>query len=159
MFEIFKKNKICNITAPVVGESISLDEVPDKVFSERMIGDGVAFRFDGDTVYAPCNGEIIMIADTGHAFAFRTDNDTEILLHVGLDTVNLKGNGMKVLVQNNVRVTAGEPILKINRKIMSERDVDLTTSLIISNMSEYDMEIKDGRPVNLKSTVVRTKKK
>ena len=152
-----KKTEV--ITSPVVGRSIPIEKVSDKVFAEKLLGDGIAFIFEGDTVYAPCSGEIIMIADTRHAFGIRTANGTEILLHVGTDTVNLKGEGLELLVSNHTKIRAQSPILRIDRKFMQDKNIDLTTPMIISNMDEYDLEIESPRAGNLGSVTIKTRKK
>ena len=75
MLNIFKgKNTDNNLYAPVDGETVALEKVPDPVFSEKMMGDGIAFTFEGDTVCAPCDGTISLIADTKHAFGITSDN-------------------------------------------------------------------------------------
>lgn len=143
MFNLFKKKVFDNhLYAPVNGECISLDDVADKVFSSRMMGDGVAFRFDGSDVCAPCDGKIIMIADTRHAFGIQAENGAEVLIHIGLDTVNLMGEGLKVLVSNNSSVKKGTPIIQIDRQLMEEKEIDLTTPMILTNGNEFTLTIE-----------------
>lgn len=143
MFNLFKKKVIDNcIYAPVNGECISLDDVADKVFSSRMMGNGAAFRFDGNEVYAPCDGKIIMIADTRHAFGIQAENGAEVLVHIGLDTVNLKGEGLKSLVSVNSSVKKGTPIIQIDRAFMEAQGIDLTTPMIITNGNEFTLTIE-----------------
>ena len=159
---LFKKkqstNQIDLIHSPVVGKSISLENVNDNVFSKKLLGDGKAFLFNGDTIYAPCSGKVIMIASTKHAFGITSDNGTEIILHVGLDTVNLNGKGMEVLVEKNDSIKKNMPILKINREFMNENNIDLTIILIVVNISDYELFIEDNDNVNLDSVVIKTKK-
>lgn len=159
MFNFFKKKQMDIITSPVVGRSISIDKVSDKVFANRLMGDGIAFIFEGDTIYSPCGGEIIMIASTKHAFGIKTKNGTEILLHIGLDTVNLNGEGMEVLVDKTGKIKSKDPLLRINRKFMNEKGIDLTVVLVITNTQDFDLVIENPKEVNLDSIVIRTKKK
>ena len=159
MFNLFKKKQMSIITSPVVGKSIALEKVADKVFADKLMGDGIAFSFEGDTIYSPCSGEIIMIAGTKHAFGIKTKNGTEILLHIGLDTVNLNGEGMEVLANNNAKIKTKDPLLRVNRKFMKEKDIDLTVVLVITNTQDYDLVIEDPKEVNLNSIVIQTKKK
>ncbi|MGL5315277.1 MAG: PTS sugar transporter subunit IIA, partial [Peptostreptococcaceae bacterium] len=88
MFNIFKKNM--SLKAPISGKVIDLGEVPDDAFAQRMIGDGIAIDTTGDVVVAPCDGVIEFIMDTKHAFAMSTDKGLELLVHVGINTVDLK---------------------------------------------------------------------
>jgi sugar PTS system EIIA component len=148
MLNFFKKTEIdYNLYAPVNGEVVKLSEVSDKVFSSGMMGQGVGFKFDGDTVYAPCNGKIILIANTKHAIGIMADNGAEILIHVGLDTVQLNGKGFDVLVSVDSIVKQGEPILKIDRAYMAEKNIDLTIPMVITNSSDLTIKcvMENGR--------------
>lgn len=158
MFNLFKKKVIDNrLYAPVTGECISLDDVADKVFSSRMMGDGAAFRFNGNEVCAPCDGKIIMIAQTRHAFGIQAENGAEILIHIGLDTVNLMGEGLKVLVSNNSTVKKGTPIIQIDTQLMKEKEIDLTTPMIVTNGNEFTLTIEHiNDTVNVGETPILT---
>ena len=143
MFNLFKKKQSDNcLYAPVDGVCISLDDVADKVFSSRMMGDGAAFKFNSREVCAPCDGKIIMIADTCHAFGIQAENGAEVLIHIGLDTVNLKGEGLKALVACNSSVKKGMPIIQIDQSFMKEHGVDLTTPMIVTNGNEFTLTIE-----------------
>ncbi len=140
MFNIFKKKEIDeNLYAPVDGNCINLEDVPDKVFSSKMMGEGVGFTFDSTVVCAPCNGKVTMIANTKHAFGIAGDNGVEVLVHIGLDTVNLQGEGFTTLVQVDKTVKKGTPIIEIDRALMSEKGIDLTTPMIVTNSSDFTL--------------------
>jgi len=145
-----------NIYAPVVGESIPLTEVPDKVFSTKMLGDGLAFAFEGDTVYSPCDGEIIFIAKTKHAIGIKANNGLELLIHVGLDTVSLNGKGIDVLIKENAKIRAGMPLIKLDREFMKENSINLIMPLIITSPAK-EVSIEKIRKVNLKSIIFKIK--
>lgn len=136
MFKLFKDKNM--IYSPVNGKCISLNDVGDGVFSNKILGDGVAFRFDGEFVNSPCFGKVIMITTTKHAVGIQMNNGAEILIHVGLDTVELGGKGLQVLVKNGEIVRPGDQLVKIKRKVMEENNIDLTTMLIVTNTPEYD---------------------
>lgn len=125
--------------APLTGSCISLTEVKDEVFANKMMGDGVAFTFDGDTVVSPCDGTIVMIAATKHAIGIQGDDGVEVLIHVGLDTVSLNGEGFTALIKQGDHVNKGEAILQIDRKFMNEKGMDLTTPMIITNTDQYHL--------------------
>src|SRR5690606_10126348 len=99
------------IHAPVDGWAASLDEVPDEVFSGRMLGDGVAVEPLGSTIHAPFDGVIGALAHAGHAVSVRSDSGVEVLIHVGLETVKLGGEGFTAHVAEGDRVSAGDPLL------------------------------------------------
>lgn len=146
MFHFLKKN--FELTAPIDGEIIDLSQVPDQVFSGRMAGDGVAIDATGDIVLAPADGTVILILKTNHAFGMVLKNGTEILVHIGIDTVELNGEGLERLVEEGAQVKAGEPIIKLNKSFIEEKGYSLITSVIITN-SEIIKDIKynDGKIV------------
>lgn len=144
MLNLFKKTKEVkevSIYAPCIGIACALGDVKDAMFSQKMLGDGVAILpLDGE-LCAPCAGTITMIAPTKHAFGITTKHGAELLIHVGLDTVNLQGKGLEVVAKLNQKVEAGDPILKVDMEFMKENQIDLTTPIILTNGAEYDMEV------------------
>ncbi len=131
MFNLFKKSH--QIKAPINGTVISLEDINDPVFSKKIMGDGAAIKPTGDTIYSPINATVTLIAETKHAIGLLTNDGLEILIHVGLDTVFLKGEGFTPLVKANQKVTTGTPLLKINRALMEEKGANLITPIIITN--------------------------
>lgn len=143
VLNIFKKDKKeIVLYAPVDGKSMALEEVPDKMFAGKMLGDGIAFTFDGNTVCAPTDGKITMIADTLHAFGMVAENGAEILIHIGMDTVNLQGKGFKKLVEPDSKVKKGMPIIELDRAFLAENGVNLTTPMIITNGDDYSFKVE-----------------
>lgn len=132
MFNFF--NKSLNLIAPVSGKTIDLSSVPDPVFGQKMVGDGIAIDTTGSTIVAPADGVISLIMDTKHAFGMTLDNGVEILVHVGLDTVTLKGEGFEQLINQGTKVTAGTPILKIDRDLIQSKGISLITPVLITNV-------------------------
>lgn len=120
-----------------------------------MMGDGVAFEFEGDMVCAPCDGEITVIAETKHAFGIKGNNGVEILIHIGLDTVNLKGKGFDVKVKVGSKVKCGEPLVALDRKVFEENNINLVTPLILTNYNDVDYKILEtDREVSKNNVVV-----
>jgi glucose-specific phosphotransferase system IIA component len=144
MFNIFKKQRDNDLYSPVNGETIALENVPDKMFADKLLGEGIAFKFDGDTVYAPCDGEITMIANTLHAFGITSANGAEILVHIGLNTVELNGKGFKVKVEAGKKVKKGTPIIEIDRDFMKQNNINLITPMIIANSDKFNLDIELG---------------
>lgn len=122
-----------SLLAPVSGKTIALAAVPDPVFAEKLTGDGIAILAESDTVLAPCSGVISLFFETKHAFAITTDDGTQVLVHIGLDTVTMNGEGITALHQPGERVTAGEPILKINLPLFQKHKINRISPVLIVN--------------------------
>lgn len=122
-----------DITAPADGELISIEDVADPAFSSKAMGDGVAFKYSGDkvTVCAPASGTLSALFPTGHAFGISMNNGVQILIHIGIDTVEANGDGFRLLgKKEDDRVHAGDPIVEVDLKKLGEK-YDMTTMLII----------------------------
>jgi phosphocarrier protein FPr/phosphocarrier protein len=119
------------LSSPLAGWSTPLAEVPDEVFAQCLLGDGVAIDPTADTLYAPCDAEVIVIAAAHHALTLRTDAGCEILLHVGVDTVALKGTGFEMLARLNTRVRTGDPLLRFNLDLLAQQARSLLTPVVI----------------------------
>lgn len=145
MLSIFKKKKeALALLAPVTGTTVALEHIADPVFSTKVMGDGIAFRFDGDTICAPCSGKITMIAETAHAFGMELENGAEILIHIGLDTVNLNGQGFTVLAAAGKKVQAGTPVIRIDRDFMAAHQIDLTTPMVVTEPNGCTLQIAEA---------------
>jgi glucose-specific phosphotransferase system IIA component len=153
MFQWLKKKEE-SIHAPVVGRCISLDDVSDPVFSQHMMGDGVAFQFEGDTLYSPCAGKVLVVADTCHAIGLQTKSGAQLMLHIGLDTVYLKGEGMEAKVKPGDSVCVGQPLIVLDRSFINEKHVDLTTPLVLTNGDAFKLSLQAPSEVTLDSVVM-----
>jgi phosphocarrier protein FPr/phosphocarrier protein len=129
--------KSLKLHSPLRGWCASLDETPDEVFAQRFLGDGVAIDPTGDTLHAPCDGEIVSVATSKHAVALRAENGAEVLLHVGIDTVGLGGNGFEALVQPGARVRRGDPLLKFDLDVLAHGAKSLITPMLITNGDRF----------------------
>lgn len=155
MFNFFRKEvKNVIVNSPVNGEVFHIENVEDSMFANKLLGNGVAFKLNEDTVYAPCAGEVIMIATTKHALGIRTENGAELLIHVGLNTVNLNGRGFELYVESNQKIKKGMPLIKIDRELMLENNIDLTTPMIITNGDLFKIDIDRNEGVVSLSNVV-----
>lgn len=157
IFSKFLKKDI-KIKAITKGTAVEIEKVPDPVFSEKMMGDGIAFVLNHDTIYAPCDGKIVFIADTLHAIGIQSDSGVELMIHIGLDTVNLKGNGFTKIVSNK-QIKQGDPLIKIDLNLMQEKQVNLTTMLIITNSDKYRISEKIYGDVDLSDYVMSISKR
>jgi len=122
------------ISNPIQGEVTKLDEVPDEVFAGKMLGDGFAVRPFDNKVYAPVNGVIRLIFPTKHAVVIKTDEGIEILVHVGIDTVKLGGEGFEAHVQKGDTVKRGDLLLTFDQKLVEKKVKSLISPVIITNM-------------------------
>ncbi|WP_285375415.1 phosphoenolpyruvate--protein phosphotransferase [Pseudomonas sp. lyk4-TYG-107] len=142
-------NKELTLSAPLSGPVLTLAKVPDAVFASGAMGDGIAIDPLNDTLYSPCAGEIIHVARTGHALTVRADNGAEILLHLGLDTVELNGEGFSMLVKEGTRVSNGQPLLRYDLDKVGQQCKSLVSLLILTNSQDFQV-----RPITLKAVKV-----
>ncbi|TCI31320.1 PTS glucose transporter subunit IIA [Exiguobacterium sp. SL-10] len=115
------------------GDIIPLEEVTDPVFSEKMMGDGIAIKPTNGTVVAPANGTIVQVAPTKHAIGIRTEDGAEILIHVGLDTVELNGAHFTVHVEVDDTVSVGQSLLTADLEKIHQAGKDTVTPMIVTN--------------------------
>lgn len=135
MFKFFNKKQKTDLklVAPVTGTAIDLSKVPDPVFAQKMAGDGIAIDLTGETIIAPADGTLTLVFKTKHAFAMTLDNGIELLVHIGIDTVSLDGEGFEQLASEGDIIKAGTPIIKINKDFILEKGFSLITPVLITN--------------------------
>lgn len=121
------------LVAAVDGTMIDLTTVNDETFAGKLLGDGVAFVPEGDTIVAPCNGELSVLAETGHAFGIRRPDGVEVLVHIGINTVEEKGRGFTNLTEAGAVVKAGQPLIRVDLQTLRDKGYDMTTMLIITD--------------------------
>lgn len=131
---------IVSLHAPVDGICLPLSEVKDPVFAQHMMGEGVAFDYEGDTIYSPIDGEIAVVAPTKHAIGIK-GNGVEVLIHIGTDTVELNGQGFTTMIEIGQRVQVGTPLIKIDRAFMREHCISLRTPMVITNSAEFTINV------------------
>ena len=144
------------LVAVADGDIIPLSEVPDPVFAEKMAGDGAAIMRKGDTVVAPADGELTLVFQTKHAFTLKLSNGLELLVHIGVDTVSLNGEGFEQLVEAGKTVKAGTPIIKIDRDFILSKGLSLATPVLITNVdaAKSITPVTTGSAVAGETTVV-----
>ncbi len=135
MFNIFKKKEEY-LAAPFAGEVTELQYVPDDAFAQKMLGDGFAITPEENVVKAPCAGEVVQIFSTGHAVGIKTKKGLEILVHIGIDTVKLDGEGFTKLVENGDKVEVGTPLVEVDLDFIKEKAPSISTPVIITNMEK-----------------------
>ncbi|SEQ37610.1 PTS system IIA component, Glc family [Virgibacillus subterraneus] len=131
---LFKKeSSITKIYAPINGEIVSLEEVPDPVFSQKMMGDGVAIKPNKGQVYSPVDGEVVQIPETKHAIGLRTGDGIEILIHIGLETVSLEGKGFTINVSTGDKVSVGEKLMEFDLEYVRNNASSDISPIVITN--------------------------
>lgn len=135
-----------DIVNPIKGRIITLEEVPDEVFAGKMLGDGFAVNPQDNKVYAPVSGVVRVLFPTKHAISIKTNEGIDILVHVGIDTVKLNGEGFEVYVQKGDNVKKGDLLITFNKKILKEKVKSLICPVIITNMeSIISINVKLGK--------------
>lgn len=127
------------LSAPLQGWVAPLDETPDAVFAERMLGDGLAIDPTGQMLHAPCDGRVITVHRSCHAVTLRADNGAEILMHVGLETVALDGEGFTVHVTEGQAVKAGDPLIGFDLDLLARKAKSLITPIVVTNPDAFSI--------------------
>ncbi|MCM3226485.1 PTS sugar transporter subunit IIA [Terribacillus saccharophilus] len=131
-----------SFVSPVNGKVVPLEEVPDPVFAEKMMGDGIAIEPTDETIVSPIDAEVVQVFETKHAIGLKTAMGLELLLHIGLDTVNLKGEGFETFVKAGDKVSAGDKLVTFEKAFIEANAKSSITPVIITNYeaSEYTLE-------------------
>ncbi len=146
--------KCGKILSPMTGEAVGLGEVPDPVFSQKIIGDGMAVIPSEGKLLSPVDGEVISVADTKHAFGLRTAEGLELLIHVGLETVHLKGECFQVFVKPGDKVKAGDLLAEVDLAYLKEREINpITPVLVCGGLNGQKLSGTEG-PVQAGKTVL-----
>ncbi len=141
------------------GEIVNIEDVPDVVFAEKIVGDGIAIKPTGNKMVAPVDGTIGKIFETNHAFSIESDSGIELFVHFGIDTVELKGEGFKRIAEEGQRVKVGDPVIEFDLPLLEEKAKSTLTPVVISNMDEIKELIKLSGSVTVGETpVIRIKK-
>ena len=149
-----------SVLAPLSGEIIALEQVSDPVFSGKVLGDGIAIIPEDGKIYSPVNGTVTTVSSTLHAYGFSTESGLDILVHVGLETVSLKGEGFKVYIKEGDMVKAGELIAEVDLEYLKQKNISATTPVLICTGAENKlMETASGTAVAGKTSVITLSEK
>lgn len=140
MLKSLFKTKVHACTA---GQLVPLSDVPDTVFAEGMMGDGLAIVPEDGVFRAPFDGTITLISPTKHAFGMVTKDGIELLVHIGIDTVNLQGEGFEVIIEADTEVKQGTPIIKADLDFIKSKDIPTITPMIV--LSEHALTKNDKK--------------
>ena len=142
------------IASPVTGMAVTVSEIPDEGFASGAMGDGAGVTPTKGTVIAPADGKVSFVFDTKHAIGFVTDNGLELLLHIGIDTVNLQGKGFTVYVENGQHLRKGEKMMELDLAYLKEHAPSLCSPILCTNLEDNQRvrvlaveEVKAGEPL------------
>jgi len=142
MFNIFKKNKQVHlVNSPLNGKLIDLSKVPDQVFAERIVGDGVAIEPQEGILVSPVEGEIKQLFPTKHAIGIKAESGLEILVHIGIDTVELDGKGFKKFVDEGQTVEVGTKLIEFNLEYIKQNATSIITPIVVTNLEEQEINV------------------
>ncbi|WP_338486639.1 phosphoenolpyruvate--protein phosphotransferase [Pseudomonas trivialis] len=146
-------NNVLTLSAPLSGPLLALGDVPDDVFASGAMGDGIAIDPLNDCLHAPCDGVIIHVARTGHALTIRAANGAELLMHLGIDTVELGGEGFELLVEHGAQVSNGQALVRFDLDRIARRCKSLVSPIILTNSERFELTprslktVKVGEPL------------
>ena len=153
------ENKL-SVLAPISGEIIALEQVPDPVFSGKVLGDGIAIIPEDGKIYSPVDGTVTTVSNTLHAYGFSTAEGVDILVHVGLETVSLKGEGFKVYIKEGDMVKAGELIAEADLEYLKKKEISSTTPVLICGGADaMELNTASGKAAAGKTAVITLSKK
>lgn len=153
--KFFKRNKECIVKSYVSGEVIPLNEVQDEMFSKGLMGKGIAIEPNDSHYYSPINGKVTMVFPTKHALGIVGDDGYEYLLHIGIDTVELKGKGFETFVNTGSRIKAGDLLLTVDPEFIVLQNYQKTAILCITNLTNESIKVMAGKTVQAKEDLLK----
>ena len=152
--KMISDNKETIIYAPVSGKVICREDIPDETFASGIMGEGVGIKPEEEIIVAPFDGEITSVVDTGHAGGLTSSDGVELLIHVGVDTVKMQGDGFQVFVTEGQKVKTGEKLLKFDRDKIRKAGYSDTTAVLVTNSDDYSSVKTVAENVKQKDTVI-----
>lgn len=144
MLNIFKRNMV-EVLSPMSGMVVPIEKVPDESFSKKTEGDGLAIEPIDGKVIAPFDGEIVSMYTTNNCIAIRADEGIELLIHVGIDTIDLDGKGFKRFVELNQKVKAGDVLIEADLNVIKNSGKSIISPIVVTNMGRVEsIEKFDG---------------
>ncbi|ABR37088.1 PTS sugar transporter subunit IIA [Clostridium beijerinckii] len=137
--KLFKKKNDIVIYSPIKGKIVDISEVPDPVFSDKIMGEGIAVIPEDNIICSPVNGYVAQIFKTKHAILLKSSDDLEIIIHIGLETVNLNGEGFEVLINEGDEVTTGKKLIKVDFEFMKNKGINTIIPVVIINHADRNI--------------------
>ncbi|GGF20639.1 PTS glucose transporter subunit IIA [Halobacillus andaensis] len=148
------REKTVEVVAPVNGEIVDLKKVPDPVFAEKMMGEGLAIKPADGEVVSPVNGEVVQLFPTNHAVGLKTKSGVEVLIHIGLETVSMEGEGFTAHISQGDKVRAGDKLISFEKGLVEEKAKSTVTPIIITNSNDVNVEVKEETKAAAGTTVL-----
>lgn len=148
MFKFLNKNK-SKFSIPCTGKLVRLEDVDDVAFSGKCLGDGFAIELTDKKVVSPVDGEIVSLFPTGHAYGILSEKGDEILIHLGIDTVELNGEGFESNVVQGQKVKKGDLLCNVDLEILKSNNKPLTSPIIFTNGSKFNIKKEYGQHVEI----------
>ncbi|ANZ22311.1 PTS glucose transporter subunit IIA [Buchnera aphidicola (Diuraphis noxia)] len=139
LFQSKKPNfsKKIDIFSPLTGNIVKIEDVPDLVFAQKIVGDGIAIQPSENKILSPVNGTIGNIVESMHAFSIISEDNVELFVHFGIDTIKLKGQGFKTMVKKNQKVKIGDEIIIVDLDFLMKKSKSIITPIVISNIENF----------------------
>ena len=148
--ELEEEKEVNILVTPVEGKVIDLSKVNDELFASKTLGDGVAIIPTNGNLYAPCDSEVVMLFETKHAIGLRTKNGAEILIHIGINTVSMNGDGFKTFVKTGDNVKEGDLLIQFDLDKISHANLDSTVMIVNNNGADYAYKVLNQSYGNVK---------
>lgn len=139
MFDLFKKDRVFKIITPITGKVIDIVQTPDPVFSEKMVGDGVAIEPTEGLVVSPIDGEVVQLFPTNHAIGLKNKEGLEILIHIGIDTVKMKGKGFQPFINKGDKVKTGQKLMIFDLDLIKKEARSIITPVVTTNIGQAEV--------------------
>lgn len=147
------------VTSPLTGKKVALEDVPDPVFSQKMMGEGVAVDPEDGLVVSPVEGKVVQVFPTKHAVGLETKSGAEVLIHIGLETVAMEGEGFEAFVAQGDKVSVGDKLISFDLDLIKEKAKSTVTPIIITNSDSYEVHVEEDIELKSGSTSLMTVKK
>lgn len=159
MLKLWNKKKTLTVGAPLAGEAVPVAQVNDPTFSEDILGRGMAIRPTGGRVVAPVDGVVTQMFETGHAVSLTSRDGVELLVHVGLDTIRLKGEHYTIRAHTGDEVKAGDVLMECDLTAIQAAGYDIITPIVVIDANQYaSVEMETGRTVTELDEIIRIEK-
>ena len=156
---MFGKKKEQSVLAPMSGMVKRIEQVEDEAFAEKMLGDGAAVVPQSGMIFSPVSGVVVDITDTKHAFCITTDDGVDVLLHVGINTVNLRGEGFCVVVKTGDKVAAGDKLAEVDLSVLEKHGLPFDTPVLLTEPDQFEITPAGSGAVRGGSDVLFTYRK
>lgn len=159
MFKMFSKDKCVDILAPIEGEVHPLSTMEDEAFSSGALGKGVCILPFHGQVFSPVSGKVTLLFPTLHAIGIQSNDGVEVLIHIGMDTVNLNGKHFSAYVKQGDKVKVGQKLIEFDYQALKDLNINLQTPVVITNTDQFkEVNVVDIKQVQVGETVINIKK-